>query len=88
MGDGAGEGAGLPAHGGAQLGDHRLLDRGRPRPHLVDGHHLVGHRPDRVEQPAERHRGRDLVADVAWVVEIEAALEHHLYEAGEVLGQS
>ena len=87
MSDGAGKAVRLPADSQAQFGDHGLLDGGRPRPHLVDGHDLVGHRPDRVEQPAERHRGRDLVADVARVVQVEATLEHHLHQAGEVLGE-
>ena len=83
---GSGKGVRLPADGRAEFLDHGLLDGRRPRPHLVDGHRLVGDRTDRVEQPGERHGRRYLVADVAGVVQVQPALEHDLHEPGEVIG--
>ena len=71
MGDRSGEGVGRPADGRAELPDHGLLDRRGPRAHLVDGHHLVGDRTDRVEQPGQRHGRGHLVADVAGIVQVQ-----------------
>ena len=84
--DRPGEGVWCPTDGFAQLPDHGQLHGARPRPHLVDGHHLVGDRADGVEQAGERHRRRHLMADVARVVEIEPALEHDVHEVGELVG--
>ena len=43
--------------------------------------------PHGVEEPAERHRRRHLVADVAGVVEVEAALQHHPDQPCEMLDE-
>ncbi len=79
--DGAREAVGLPPYRLTEFPDHSLLHSGGPGPHLVDGHHLVGDRPHRVEQAAERHRSRYLVPDVARVVQVETPLQHHLDQA-------
>ena len=55
--------------------DDGVLDGGRPGPHFVDRHHLVRDAADEIEQRGQRHRGRDLVADVVGMVQVLAAGE-------------
>ena len=78
---------GAPADLLAEPLDHGPFGGRGPRAHVVDGHGLIGDRPDGVEQPGQRHRRGHLVADVAGVVQIVSVLQHRLHELGELAGQ-
>ena len=74
-GDQAAERAGCEAKLLAHCGDHRVFDRGGERAHLVNRHRLIRHAAHEVEQRGERHRRRNLVADVMRMMQILAAGE-------------
>ena len=79
--------AGLPANGLPQFTNHRPFRRGRPGSHLVDGHRLIGHGTDGVKQAGDRHRRGHLMPDVAGMVQVDPALEHHRHQIGKPLRQ-
>ena len=67
--------------------DQRSLNGRRPRPHFLNGHHLIGHGTNRIEQPGDRHRSRHLMPDVPRIVQVVAASEHLLRQRFEPVSQ-
>ncbi len=66
--------------------DDRLLDRQRPRAHLLDRHGVVDRAVDEVGQHAGHVRSRHLVGERARVVEAGRELEVARQEVAELLG--
>lgn len=78
----AGERPRRPADFRAELLGEHLFHGGDKRPHFVDRHDLIRDRSQGIEQTGQRNRRRDLVSDVAGMMQILSARQD---ESGQFL---
>ena len=66
----------------------RMFDGGRPGAHFIDGHHLVSHGTDRIEQACKRNRRRYLVPHIMRVVKMVTSIQSNLNNLCKTVNQT